>query len=293
MVTTCFFGAGCGVIFKLTPQGDFSVLHDFDGTDGESPTALAQGDDGSIYGIAGAGGTGNVINCPSGCGTIFKISPDGGFLVLYNFDGTHGSSPQNLIKASDGTFYGIATLGGANNNGVFFNVTPAGQYTALHDFDFTVVGPYDSIVQASDGNFYGTAVDTGSSCQQGTCSCFAVCGTIFRITPQGSFSVLYNFTDYAQGAEPNSLVQGLDGNFYGAAAGGTADGILFKLNAQGTYSILYNFDRTNGADAPGANGLFRGSDGNLYGTSWDGGVGNAANGCASGCGVIFGFGLNH
>jgi len=288
---TCFLSA-CGSLFKVTAQGVVSDLHDFQDTDGAYPSTLVQGDDGNIYGITSGGGSHSTSLCAqTGCGTFFRMTPDGTVSVLYRFDGTHGWEPIDLVKGNDGTFYGIATFGGANNNGVFFNITPSGQFTVLHDFDSSVESPYTALVPGSDGNFYGTAVDTGESCHQGSCYCFAVCGTIFRITPQGAFSAVYNFTDYAQGSGPGTLVQGFDGNLYGTAGGGAADGVLFKVTLQGTYSIIYNFDRTKGADAPGINGLVLGTDGNLYGVSQDGGAPNAARGCPTGCGVIFGFGL--
>lgn len=80
-----------GVIFKITPKGKLTDLHDFNAPgsgDGFSPVAgLVQGTDGNLYGTTQYGGT-------SGDGTIFRISMKGEYAVIYNFDGTTGSAPE-------------------------------------------------------------------------------------------------------------------------------------------------------------------------------------------------------
>ena len=68
---------------------------------------------------------------------------------------------------------------------------------------------------ANDGNFYGTTQFGGTNGD----------GTIFRITPDGTFTTLYAF-DNLSGAEPyGALMQGADGFIYGTTQyGGTNDG---------------------------------------------------------------------
>ena len=111
-----------GTVFKITPQGVETILHSFanDGTDGISPFAgLIQGRDGNFYGTTYYGG--------DGCGTVFKITPQGQEIVLYSFayPGTDGVKPQAaLIQDSDGNFYGTTQWGGIGGNGTVFKLTP-------------------------------------------------------------------------------------------------------------------------------------------------------------------------
>ncbi|HEX8811273.1 MAG TPA: choice-of-anchor tandem repeat GloVer-containing protein, partial [Terracidiphilus sp.] len=69
------------------------------------------------------------------------------------------------------------------------------------------------------------------------------------------------------------LVQGTDGNFYGATNFGgngtdcqTSCGTIFKITAAGKLTTLYDFSTTQGPYGP-YGGLVRGTDGNFYGTT--------------------------
>ena len=63
---------GCGTVFKITPTGILTTLHQFDGTDGSNPeSALFQGADGNFYGTTSKGGA-------YGDGTVFSLSADVG-----------------------------------------------------------------------------------------------------------------------------------------------------------------------------------------------------------------------
>jgi uncharacterized repeat protein (TIGR03803 family) len=106
---------GDGVIFKLTPQGTFAVLHSFDGNDGKQTTAgLVQASDGSFYGVSSAGGT-------KGFGTLFKITPTGVFTVLHEFSSTDGTNPEvTLLQHTDGVLYGETYSGGKFGRGTIF-----------------------------------------------------------------------------------------------------------------------------------------------------------------------------
>jgi uncharacterized repeat protein (TIGR03803 family) len=140
--------------------------------------------------------------------------------------------------------------------------------TTLHNFTGADGdGPAASMILARDGNFYGTTFLGGS--QEG--------GTIFRTTPSGSFSVFYNFCSQSQchdGSSPEAgLVQGSDGNFYGAAGNGgsgeSGDGTAFKVASNGTLTVLHNFCTLSGcADGAGPESTpIQGTDGNFYGTT--------------------------
>ena len=100
-------------------------------------------------------------------------------------------------------------------------------------------------------------------------------GTVFKITPQGTLTTLYNFcpqTGCVDGQSPQAgLVQGTDGNLYGTTSYGGADGhgTVFKITLQGTLTTLHSFcsvaNCTDG-DTPYA-GVIQGTDRNFYGTT--------------------------
>jgi uncharacterized repeat protein (TIGR03803 family) len=142
--------------------------------------------------------------------------------------------------------------------------------------------PLDGLMEASDGNFYGTTYGGGTNGG----------GTVFRMTPDGSLSTLYDFApDSTNGCCPIScLVQGPDGCLYGttseggdvSAANTNGYGAVFKITTQGELTTLYSF--TNGVDGtmPMA-GLVLGRDGNFYGTTTGGLEGNTG----SSSGTVF------
>jgi uncharacterized repeat protein (TIGR03803 family) len=121
------------------------------------------------------------------------------------------------------------------------------------------------------------------------CLVFVLFGSAVMCSAAESFSTLANFNG-TNGAVPQygSLVQGLDGNFYGTtSSGGTNDnGIVFKMTPTGTLTTLYNFcSQANCADGAGpAAGLVQATNGLLYGTTSAGG---ASSECDGGCGTVF------
>jgi uncharacterized repeat protein (TIGR03803 family) len=185
---------------------------------------LVQGTDGNFYGTTGGGAYNE--------GMVFKLTPAGKLVPLFYFDGTDGTLSETgaaLVQGSDGNFYGTTSNGGAYGYGTVFKVTPAGNLTVRHSLNGTTDGSLVTagLVQATDGNFYGTAIEGGSMGN----------GTIFRITPNGSFSVLHNF-DYKHGALPYvTLLQHTNGVLYGdTGSGGTGTacygpcGVFYSLN---------------------------------------------------------------
>ena len=149
---------------------------------------------------------------------------------LHTFDGTDGSNPHaSLIQATDGNFYGTAYAGGDSDNGTVFRITPAGALTTLHSFDGADGAfPVANLVEATDGNFYGTTYFGGNCGSPG-------CGTVFKITPSGTLTVLYVFCSQpncSDGSLPASpLLQASDGNFYGTTqlAGTSALALSLRL----------------------------------------------------------------
>ena len=250
-----------GTVFKLTPQRVETVLYSFSGYDGLTPNGLIQGSDGNFYGTTKVGGFGD---CTYGCGTVFKITPQGVETVLHSFaDGYDGLTPNGLIQGSDGNFYGT-TVGGGFGYGTVFKITPQGVKTIIHCFigGNDGVNPQAGLVQGSDGNFYGTTSGGGFGY-----------GTVFEITPQGAKTVLYRFAGApADGANPQSaLIQATDGNFYGTTGAGdsSGNGTIFKVTPQGQETVLYSF--AGGHDGAYSTGLVQATDGNFYGTTYPGG----------------------
>jgi len=257
----------------------FTSLYSFTGgTDGAKPFAgLVQGSDGYFYGTTYYGGTQPGTN---GNGTVFKISSNGALTSLYSFTGGNdGSEPYaGLVQGSDGNFYGTTYGGGTNSAGAVFKISATGALTSLYSFTGGIDGgfPFAGLVQGSDGNFYGTTYGGGAYG-----SGIGGYGTVFQISANGALTSLYSFTGGTDGAGPNGLVQGSDGNFYGTTgSGGTSgNGTVFKISTTGALTSLYSFTGGNDGGIPAA-ALVQGSDGNFYGTT-------STNGTHTNYGTVF------
>ena len=138
--------------------------------------SLVQGTDGNFYGTTNQGGANGACSdgsVGSGCGTVFKITPEGTLTTLSIFGNypTDGINPRaGLVQGTDGNFYGTNYSGGVNEGncqldcGTVFKITPGGTFTTLHSFDATDgSGPAAALVQATDGNFYGTTLGGGAN----------------------------------------------------------------------------------------------------------------------------------
>ncbi len=203
---------------------------------------------------------------PDGRGTAFSIKNNGN-----NFSITHpfadwGKNPNgDLIQGDDGDFYGMTLYGGTYSYGSIFKVTSAGVITILHQLNYATDGanPYGELTKGNDGNFYGMTSSGGSNSD----------GTIFKITPSGTFAVLRHLSS-ADGSHPyGHLVLAPDGNFYGCtyAGGAFGYGTIFKVTATGTLTVLHSLSSaTDGANCYGS--LVRGSDGLFYGITNGGGT---------------------
>jgi uncharacterized repeat protein (TIGR03803 family) len=297
---------GCGVVFKLTPEGKETVLYNFcaqsNCTDGANPyAALAFDQKGNLYGTTEYGGN-------HGQGVVFKLTPEGHYAVLHSFcahvDCTDGFDPSaGLTVDQKGNLYGTTAYGGAHGGGVVFKLTPDGKYTVLHSFcqqgypctDGTA--PRGGLVLDQNGNLYGTTLLGGGVI--GYCSDVGYgCGVVFKLTPRGKATVLYSFctqSNCTDGASPYAeLVLDQKGNLYGTTGYGGANctpgygcGVVFKLTPKGKETVLYSFcaqtDCTDG-NGPHAGVVFD-QNGNLYGTTADGGITTCND--YVGCGVVF------
>jgi uncharacterized repeat protein (TIGR03803 family) len=251
------------------PAQTFKTLHNFNNTAGALPWAtMVQGNDGNFYGTTQNGGN---TACNLGCGTIFKITPNGK-LTTFKFDGTNGSQPiAGLVQTANGDFYGVTTSGGAYALGTVFKFTPNGGLTTLYSFSSnTGYGALGGLVLASDGNFYGTASSGGAPAGQ----CDPGCGTIFKITPKGKYTTIHNFNGIPDGGAPlATMTQAPNGKLYGTASDlGNAGsyGTVFTITTKGKFTVVHQFNNTDGAYPFG--GLILGADGNFYGQTDLGGA---------------------
>src|ERR1700680_509111 len=100
--------------------------------------------------------------------------------------------PRNLFGEAQ-TFKTLANFNGTNGN----------------------YPQYGSLLQGFDGNFYGTTYEGGVSTH---CFFREGCGIVFKITPTGKLSTVYNFCglpNCADGANPVAgIVQAPDGTLY-------------------------------------------------------------------------------
>ncbi len=290
----------CLILYVAAPAvlfgQSFNTLVKFDYADGANPKAgMIAGTDGNLYGTTFNGGAQQY-------GTVFKINPEGALTTVYSFCSLSGcldgAGPSaSLVEAANGDFYGTTAYGGANcadtpfyGCGTIFKITSSGILTTLYDFcsqsqcsDGSASNSQGGLVQAANGDLYGTTDSGGAN---GT-------GTVYKITPSGTFTTLYNFCSKpgcADGAAPDSgLIQAADGYLYGTTAGGGAAsyGTVFKITPNGLLTTLYSFCSESGCvdgEAPAAS-LVQGADGDFYGTTQFGGAVCIRNG--SGCGTVF------
>jgi uncharacterized repeat protein (TIGR03803 family) len=228
--TSCPGPEGCGTVFSITPGAKETLLYSFDDTDGQFPYGgLVQGTNGTFYGTTYEGGA-------NGEGTVFSITAKGALTTLHSFDGSDGQWPQaTLVWGADGNLYGTTAQGGPYGGGTVFKITPDGTLTTLHSFcsegSCVSIGSYPvgGVILGTDGILYGTTRAGGTGIGCGGYGC----GTIFRITPNGGLTTLYNFNLTADGEFPSApLAQGTDGKFYGTTYAGGADngGTVFSLS---------------------------------------------------------------
>jgi uncharacterized repeat protein (TIGR03803 family) len=276
-------GYGCGTIYRLSYTGKFTVLHSFNGTDGNTPNGGLLRRGGAVYGTAQNGGNNGNCAIVQGCGTIFKRDNKGNFDVLYNFTGgADGSFPGwgdlGLIVDTAGTLYGTAAFGGnpscpgleqVPGCGTIFKIDASGQFEVLYSFTGGSDGayPHGSLVRDSTGNLYGVTETTA-----------------FKLDGTGHLTTLHVFSNGSDGGYPYALLLAGNNLFGAAEFGGDPNcgsnigcGVIYKLNTKtGKQTILHTFE---GADGSKPAGLVKDTSGNLWGGTVDGGD--------FGCGTVF------
>jgi uncharacterized repeat protein (TIGR03803 family) len=248
--------------FPISPDGTFPK--------GLNPTFTPILDgSGNLYGATTEGGA-------YSDGTVFKVTPKGKETVRHGFSNKrkdNGFFPAgSLVLDGKGNLYGTTSDGGAYSYGTVFKVTPEGKETVLHSFkdDGTDgVEPYAGVIIDQTGNLYGTTSYGGTIDDY---------GTVFKVTPSGEYTILYNFGGSGDGIYPNALALDSKGNLYGTTFQGGAYGVgtVFELTPSGTETVIWSFGLGTDGAYPG-NGMIPvlDTEGNLYGTTPNGGAYNA------------------
>jgi uncharacterized repeat protein (TIGR03803 family) len=213
-----------GMVFKIDSKGIETVVHYFAGApEGQFPFGrLVRDSAGNFYGTTSGGG--------AGFGTVYKMTAAGQLTVLHSFaGGSDGATPEaGVLLEKNGDLYGTTYLGGANNVGTVYKVDATGNETVLHTFDGSDGSyPESALVHDPAGNLFGTTVQGGTGGFLG--------GTVFKITPDGMLTSIYDFTGGVDGGGPaGSLMIDRNGNLYGttAAGGSSGHGTVFKLTPQ-------------------------------------------------------------
>jgi len=256
-----FYGTESCFVFKLTPAGAGTILHNLDCASYPSTASLVEGSDGAFYGTTSDKG-------PSGGGIVYRVTADGAsFTTLFAFGlgpGPDGSRPAaGLVLGSDGNFYGTTQYGGTFNAGTVFRMTPAGSLTTLHSF-YTGSLPTAPLIETSPGVFLGTASS----------------GDIYQITSAGAYSIVHSLDASAgEGATPVApLVKASDGNYYGTTrlyqdpTTKVISSTVFRVTPSGAFSVVYTFTDSGIAGYIIDAGLTPSPDGNLYGGTTVGGA---------------------
>jgi uncharacterized repeat protein (TIGR03803 family) len=254
---------GSGVVFKVDPSGNETVLHNFTGgSDGVSPSGgLTLDAAGNLYGTASQGGTFNA-------GILFKLSPAGTETILHTFtggnDGKYPSSTNVLLDAQ-GNIYGVAQEGGTTGHGVVYKLSTTGQFVTLYSFaGGTTDGCNVLGTPARDkfGNIFGITSSCGAN----------GLGAVWKLTAGGKETLLHSFAGGTSDAEYPlaGVVEDAYGNLYGnTETGGSAGlGTVYTVNQKGQFKLLHTFVGSDGKYPYG--GLIL-ANYTLYGTAQNGG----------------------
>jgi len=270
-------GLGAGFVYRITPAGAATIIHNFNDTsDGGLPTdALIEGNDGNLYGTTPTGGL--------GYGTLFRMTLSGAITILHNFTANDGSTAGALMMNNAGDIFGASMRGGSGSAGTVYEYSHSGVFSVIHTFTGLAGDgalPDSELVQASDGYIYG-ATRRGGSLSDG--------GSLFRFNPlvAGSFATFASFPPTAFSSDPYynptyGMTEGADGVLYGVTAeGGTSGyGTVYKVIPGASPVFTIDYANFNGGTLGGMpdSSLTLGGDHNFYGTTSAYGPGGPPNG---------------
>lgn len=275
---TTYYGGthAVGTVYKITPNGAETVLHSFGAaSDGAFPYAGLIHANGMLYGTTrhdsgdGCGGL--------GCGTVYRISPNGTETVLHTFgSGSDGWHPMSSLLDVNGTLYGTTHGGGTSDKGTVYAISTDGVERVLHSFSGGSDGakPIGGLTEVR-GMLYGTTTEGGTSDK----------GTVYSIDTDGTEKVLHSFAGGTDGSRPEAGLAGVNGTLFGVTSeGGTSNkGVVFRIEADGKEVVLHTFSGSPDGAYPIARLIH--VNGTLYGTTFLGGD----IGCygSTGCGTVY------
>lgn len=256
-----------GTVFSITTAGAFTTVYSFRGgaADGANPLAGLTNVGGILYGTTSKGGkTGGYTNG----GTIFSVSTSGEEKVRYLFgskkdDGLRPASP--LVRVSD-KLYGTTTnggIGGVTGSGTIVSVTTGGKEIVLYRFKIDSDGScsFNCYLTSLAGKLYGTAYQGGKD----------RAGSVFSLTPAGTFKTLYSASTKGNGGgEPSAPLANAGGTLYGTMSAGPVGkaGTVFSITTAGHLNTLYTFAGGSEGAAPSSRLTLVGK---LFGTTNKGG----------------------
>jgi len=240
-----------GFVFKMNTSGTVSSFGNF-----PFPVLLSagiiEGDDGNFYGTGSSYPFGDPYYF--GKGFVFQMSKSGSVNVIYQWpESTNPNNPSGssagVIQASDGYLYGTTP-------DTVFRVSRHGGFTVLYKFPTWFEETVSGLIETTDGHLYGTTSAHNPNDPS------IECGTVFRITLQGEFTIVHNFTPGIACTPLGGVIEGADGNLYGTTSfsdvqnQGTAK--VFRINRPSGRVTVYNISVA---------GLTQANDGYLYAIS--------------------------
>jgi len=298
--TVCIGGAGCGVIYELSPSSGGTwtetILYNFTGgIDGNEPWgSLAIDASGNLYGVTRAGGA-NLD------GNVFELSPGSSgwtFTTLHSFATTGGYEPDSGVTLdAAGNLYGTTLRGGdetgtwgcSSGCGVVYRLSDSStgwRYSQIYVFHGPGgYEPVSGVALDSTGNLYGTTFAGGTP----TCCGF---GVVFKLAPttagQWKETILHAFQNTTDGENPTATLT-LDsaGHVFGTSGGlsETSPGAAFRLTpaSGGGWQFQVLTALSAGSAYLTTAPLLRDSTGHMYSTAYGGGSTN----CDGGCGSVY------
>jgi len=214
--------------------------------------------------------------CASTMLNLLQLASAQAVKEVFAFSSAHSSPGPSQVtptQGRDGNLFGTTSgLGDVVTDGTVFRATTNGKEGALHTFSGTDGAfPLAGVMLATDSNFYGITANGGAS----------GLGVLFKVSPSGFYTVLYEFTGGGDGAYPVAPpIEGWDGNFYGTTGPGSGNaGTIYKYTPSGIFTTIFTFNSDNSQGTQVESPLLQATDGNLYGIANVGGTNN--------CGAIF------
>ena len=170
-------------------------------------------------------------------------------------------SASRIICLTASSLLAMAASAGADERS-------APQFQALYTFTGGNDGgsPAGNLVTDRSGNLYGTTSQGGPN----------GAGTVFKLAPDGTETVLHSFSGPDGDLPMSSLLMDSAGNLYGVTEiGGTnGAGVVFKVAPDGTETSIYNFGKTTTDGYDPICQLIWGPHHVLLGTTENGGTGH-------------------